>query len=279
VAADWFCSPERVQREAAGLRVLAELTPQGTIPRLVFEDRENHLFAMEAVPEPHENWKQMLLAGKLVEDHVLQFARLLASIHLGAVEWPALETDFGDLTFFEALRLEPYYAYTAVQMPEVARFYDCLIKDTLATRLTLVHGDYSPKNVLVHRGSLVLLDHEVIHFGDPAFDLGFAVTHFLSKAHHLEQHRSSFLAAALLFWETYRNSVDLRWCSEGLEARTIRHTLGCLLARVAGRSPLEYLSQSTRKRQKQIVIAMLKSLPKRMVELMETFAGKLMKYG
>jgi 5-methylthioribose kinase len=249
VAVDWFSDPERIHREALGLRWLKELAPPGTSTPFVFEDRENHLLAMEAVPEPHENWKTMLLGGRLENDHVEQFGQLLGTVHRGGYERrEEAEPVFQDRSFFESLRLEPYYGYTAGQVPEAADFLQALVQETRARRDTLVHGDYSPKNVLVRQGRLVLLDHEVIHFGEPAFDLGFSLTHFLSKAHHLPSMREGFADAARLYWVTYGEEVEeLPWAAD-IEERAVRHTLGCLLARVAGRSPLEYLDESERAR-------------------------------
>ena len=81
VQVDWFSPVERVHREALGLRWLERIAPPGTITPLVFEDVPQHCIAMAAVPQPHENWKQMLLRGEVVPDHVDQFATLLATIH------------------------------------------------------------------------------------------------------------------------------------------------------------------------------------------------------
>src|SRR5690349_15643367 len=50
VKADWFSNPERIHREALGIRWLGKLAPEGTITPLVFEDHEHHLLAMDAVP-------------------------------------------------------------------------------------------------------------------------------------------------------------------------------------------------------------------------------------
>src|SRR5690606_31921066 len=97
-----------------------------------------------------------------------------------------------------------------------------------------VHGDYSPKNVLVHGGRLVLLDHEVIHFGDPTFDLGFSLTHFLSKAHHLPPRRDAFAEATRQYWERYRQLVAEEPWADDLEGRAVRKTLGVMLARARG---------------------------------------------
>ena len=272
VPVDWFSSPERVHREADGLRWLMELAPSGAIPALVFEDHKHHLLAMQAVPQPHENWKTMLLAGQLETNHVGQFGRLLATIHRRAYERQGeVSKAFADRSFFESLRLEPYYGYTAEQVSQATSFLHTLIKETRARRLTLVHGDYSPKNILVYRERLILLDHEVIHFGDPAFDLGFSLTHFLSKAHHLPEHRRVFAQSANVYWQTYRRELGrLPWTAT-LEPFAVRHTLACLLARVAGRSPLEYLSSPEKTRQQQVVVTLMANTPETIPDLIQQF--------
>jgi Ser/Thr protein kinase RdoA (MazF antagonist) len=290
---DWFSSPERVHREALGLRWLAQLAPPGAITPLVFEDHTHHLLAMQAVPHPHDNWKSLLLAGHLEENHVSQFGRLLGAIHGHAFERrQEVAPVFADRSFFGSLRLEPYYSYTAAQVPAAADFLHALIEETRACRLTLVHGDYSPKNVLVHKDRLILLDHEVIHWGDPAFDLGFSLTHFLSKAHHLPRQRAVFAEAAQAYWRVYTQTIgDIpaappsmlhslrsaysRWDQTDLEARAVRHTLACLLARVAGRSPLEYLDERARQRQRAAVLALLPNLPATIPNLVNQFIAKL----
>lgn len=275
VPVDWFSSPQRIQREAEGLRWLGELTP-GATPALIFEDHDHHLLAMEAVPQPHHNWKQMLLAGQVEPDHIAQFARLLGQLHRRAYEQQAaVAAAFADRSFFESLRLEPYYQYTAHQLPSAAPFFADLMAETRATRRTIVHGDYSPKNILIHRERLILLDHEVIHFGDPAFDLGFSMTHLLSKAHHLPTHRAAFMAAAQTYWQIYRSALGVVPWGDNLEARAVRHTLGCLLARVAGRSQLEYLSSAERQRQQQAVLSLLSLSLSQMLSLIEQFINAI----
>jgi hypothetical protein len=265
VAADWYCSPQRIEREALGLRWLAELAPPGSITSYLFDDRDRNLVAMAAVPQPHENWKTLLLAGDVRGDHVEQFALLLRNIHGNArVRREEVAAAFDDRTYFEALRLEPYYLYTAERVPAVRAFLASLVDETRTRRETLVHGDFSPKNVLVRDGRLVLVDHEVVHFGDPAFDLGFSLAHLLSKAHHLAEHRGAFAAAALLYWQTYDDDAQL-------DERVVRHTLACLLARVAGRSPLEYLDDAERARQLRAVLALLPDPPRRLTELVGRF--------
>src|SRR5690606_13354639 len=120
--------------------------PEGTVPRFLFEDFSYQLLAMEGVPEPHNNWKTLLLSGDVQESHVDQFAVLLASLHRqGWLDRARLEELFSDWTYFESLRVEPYYLCSADQVPEASPFLQQLVAATRQRRLTLVHGDFSPK--------------------------------------------------------------------------------------------------------------------------------------
>ena len=276
VEVDWFSDPRRIEREALGLKWLPILCGESCTPTLVFLDPTHHLLAMAAVPRPHENWKSMLLAGRLDDDHVRQFATLLGNIHQSSWHLRSdLKPRFADRSFFESLRVEPYYEYAASQFHDAAEFVHELIADTRSRRLCLVHGDYSPKNVLVRDGRLVLLDHEVIHWGEPAFDLGFALTHLLSKAHHLPTHRQRFAGAAVSFWNDYAATLEFDGPWIDLEPFAVRHTLACLLARVAGRSPLEYLKPDERRRQQAAVVALMHDPPKRIVDFVSSFIDQI----
>jgi aminoglycoside phosphotransferase (APT) family kinase protein len=272
VSADWFSSPERIHREAAALRWLARLAPTGATVDFVFEDFAAHVLAMTAAPEPHLNWKTQLLARGPADGQAGIFGRLLGTLHRRATSHASdLRAEFGDLTFFEQLRLEAYYGAAAAGVPAADGFYARLISDTLANRVSLVHGDYSPKNVLVAGGRMVLLDHEVVHWGDPGFDLGFALTHLLAKARHLPAHRAAFARAAGEFWTAYQ--AETSGVFPGLEPRAVRHTLGCLLARVAGRSPLEYLTPPARDALRAAVLAQLPRPPSSIPELITTITS------
>jgi 5-methylthioribose kinase len=275
VEVDWFSDPSRIHREALGLRYLFQFMPQH-VPHFIFEDVDNNVLAMSAVPKPHQNWKSILLSGDILQHHVKAFGELLGTLHRQAYE---RSTDFADLfadkTFFESLRLEPYYFYTASQVPDAVVFLEILVEETRKQKTTLVHGDYSPKNILLYNDTFILLDYEVIHWGDPAFDVGFGMTHLLSKAHYLSEQRSTFLNSAWVFWKSYSRLIkELPW-SKGLEARAVRHTLGCMLARVRGRSPLEYLNDVQRQRQEKIIVELMSQPPQTFNDLTSEFEKKL----
>jgi 5-methylthioribose kinase len=275
VNVDWFSSPERIAVEARALRWLNRLAPLGTTPGFVFEDMANHLLAMEAIPEPHDNWKTMLLSGQIVGDHFQQFGALLGTIHRESSRLASeVGPEFADTTHFRTLRLDPYYLYAGQTTPQADGFLTALTEETLHHRHSLVHGDFSPKNTLVYQGKLILLDYEVVHFGDPAFDLGFAMTHFLSKVHHIPAKRG-LATAALQFWRVYRDQIkSLDWSNE-LEPRVVRHTLGCLLARVAGKSPLEYLTAQEVARQRDVVLMLIAKTPTTVDNLIADFIAKI----
>jgi hypothetical protein len=276
VAVDWFSDPSRIHREALGLRWASQLAPPKSVPYLLFEDVREHILGMEAVPRPHENWKRMLLAGAHCEDQVIQFARWLGVMHRQSwLQRDEVAPKFDDRSFFITLRVEPYYQYTAAKVPPAAPFLDDLIKATMERRLALVHGDYSPKNVLIHAGRLVVIDYEVIHWGDPAFDLGFALTHLLSKANHLQPLRVNFMGAAKCFFRQYVEELeDVSWTGD-LEQYAVKHALGCLLARVAGRSPLEYLDATQRERQRTAVLELISHPPQKVDDMVDEFVSCL----
>lgn len=277
VEVEWVSDPERVHREALGMRWLATLTPAGSVPELLFEDRQHHLLAMRAIPRPHENWKALLLAGQVNPALVEQFGGLLGTIHRRSWERrEELAVPFGDRVIFESLRIEPYFRFAATTVPAVASFLEGVIESVHARRFALVHGDYSPKNLLVREGRLVLVDHETIHFGDPAFDVGFSLTHLLAKANHLTHLREELAAAGRAHWRAYRGALgeDVPW-SRDLEAHAVRLTIACLIARVAGRSRLEYLDEAARNRQLAAARAAAADLPGTVDDLIDAFVAGL----
>ena len=276
VEVDWFSDPARIAREALALQWLEKWLPKEHAVPLVFLDRQNHLLAMQAVPCPHQNWKTILLDGKLSNDHVLQFARMLATLHRRALDdREDAAKEFADRSFFHSLRLEPYYAYTGEQEAGAKAFMGQLIVESLLREDTVVHGDYSPKNILVHAGNLILLDHEVMHWGDPAFDIGFSLTHLLSKANHLRHRRKDFARAAQNFWKIYGLHLGPVPWRKGFETRCVKHALACLLARVSGRSPLEYLNAGEAGRQRETALQLMQASPRSIQDMIRQFTDNL----
>ncbi len=258
----WHCSVTRIWREVEVLRICDSLlgessgpaTSVGTepartlrTPRLLFEDRENYCFAMTAAPRDHVVWKHELLQGNIEPSIAAACGRMLGQLHAGSWNDPAIESQLADRQIFDELRLDPYFRFTALQCPSAAHHFERLVTDTWRHRLALVHADFSPKNLLVYDGGLLMVDFETGHFGDPAFDIGFFLSHLLLKSFHAGPSFEPMLQLTREFWEAYgramRNKIDEAPYNE-LVARGIQCLAGCAWSRLDGKSGIDYLDDS-----------------------------------
>ncbi|MGJ5815569.1 phosphotransferase family protein [Paludibaculum fermentans] len=244
VEQEWLCRRDRIFRESQIMRELAGLLPTGSVPAILMEDQENFLFAMEAAPQEAEPWKSPLLKGEIRLDHAARAGTLLGTWILQSELHPRWQSDFGDQTVFHELRVDPYYRSTAARHPALARHFASLIEESSERRVSLVHGDFSPKNLLVTDQSMMTIDWEVVHWGDPSFDAAFLTNHLLLKAFHRPASRRDYAAASSTFWSALLETTGPHY--SWLEPAAMRH-LGCLLlARVDGKSPAEYLAEPVR---------------------------------
>ena len=244
VAMEWLADVGRIVREAEAMDWLHQRLGSPRIPRMLHLDKEAKVLMMEAVEAPAENYKTRLLRGEVNPEHAAAFGGLLADLHNHTAD-AATRERFGDATFFDQLRLSPYYDTVAERHPGLAPRIAELRRECRQDCFCLVHGDYSPKNVLVRGETLILLDYEVAHWGNPSFDLGFALTHFLCKALHLPAHGPAFIRAARRFWEAYQSGITL---PEASRAQAGSHLAVIMLARMDGKSPLEYFTNEYKRR-------------------------------
>lgn len=258
----WFCPVERMLREIDVLRACAQLVEPLRIeagsdggggavgvrtPSILAEDRPNFAVAMTAAPVPHATWKEHLLAGRIDVDFADACGRLLGTIHARSWNDPEIARQFADRRFFDDLRIDPYYRQIARVHADLEPAVGRLIESLASHPRCLVHGDFSPKNLLVWDRQLMLIDFEVGHFGDPAFDLGFFLSHLVLKSFFYVP--STDLGLRMLectrrFWRRYRatlSEVVDESEQESLERRAIGNFAGCLLARVDGKSRVDYL--------------------------------------
>ena len=149
---------------------------------------------------------------------------------------------FADRTVFVQLRVEPFYQRVRERRPEVADAVAPLVADLLARRDALCHGDYSPKNILTHPAGFTLVDYETAHLGDPAMDLGFFLSHLLLKACKRSGERERYFELTRAFWRSYSREVSFLPLAD-LQARGVGHLGVCLLARIDGTSPVDYLPE------------------------------------
>lgn len=212
------------------------------VPRVVAELEDQHLFFMDWFP-PAENpvWKAELAAGRIDPAFAAAVGRAIAAIHSATHGDPAIAERFATDDLFAALRIEPYLLHTARAHPDLAGIIEGIAATTQANRAALVHGDVSPKNILCGRAGPVLIDAECAWYGDPAFDLAFCCTHMLLKGVWHPQWEPQTAAAFDALHSAYLNAITpaLR---DGIESRAIALLAAILLARIDGRSPVEYLT-------------------------------------
>lgn len=280
VKEEWLCDVGRVWREVEVLRTCSELlskpltatanrsaTIVAETPRLLGEDRPTHCYAMTAAPVPHSTWKQEMLAGKVSIETAQACGVLLARLHGGSWHQPALATALEDRQYFDSLRLDPYYRFMArSKHVDLAPSLTSLVDECWSQRHCLVHGDFSPKNLLVAGQALWLIDFEVGHYGDPAFDLGFFGTHLVLKTLWSGARHTEYAQLVHTFWNAYVATLQ-SMCEAGagptaeelaaVGKRASRHLVSCCLARVDGKSPVDYLSPAQQQTVREVMVPLV----------------------
>ena len=238
---EWLADRGRIFRERDALIDCAKLLPDGWVPAVLWSDEPNYLFAMRAAEEPSEFWKNRLLAGRVEAEWARRAGMALGLTIRGTWRSQFFQQKYGDRGAFDQLRSDPYYRTIARRNPDIAEFVEEWLAVTANNRFALTHGDWSPKNMLLTPSGMLFIDYECAHFGDPSFDAAFAINHFLLKGFHRPELAEQYLGLARVFF-TWTLSVLPVEALAYFEAATARHLGFLLLARVDGKSPVEYLT-------------------------------------
>jgi 5-methylthioribose kinase len=249
---DWPADVERVHNEAAAARAYEDIIrttglSDVRVPRVVFDDTDAHVIGIGCAPSGATMWKRDLLDGRVDPTVAERLGRFLGTSHAAAAGDESLRTEFAHEGPFEQLRLDPYHRAVADRHPDLAPAIEAELDRIEGVSRTLVHGDFSPKNVLVDRRNgeptLWLLDFEVAHWGDPAFDTAFMLNHLFIKSIYHAADGDEYVGAARRFWDAYVARVDWE-----VEPETVRELAILMLARVDGKSPVEYVTAAETKR-------------------------------
>ena len=241
VTADWRVPTERNLYEMRWFKTVAGVVPEA-VPRLLGHDEQAGTFAMAYLPpDRFRLWKEELRAGRVDMECAAAVGSRLAAIHSATAGNDAVRRAFPTDELFYALRLEPYLEAAARAHPDLAAPLHRLVEVTATTRRALVHGDVSPKNILLGPDGPVFLDAECAWYGDPAFDIAFCLNHLLLKCLWTPSATDRFIAAFRILSTSYLDGVDWETPAD-IEARVARLLPGLMLARVDGKSPVEYLT-------------------------------------
>ena len=241
VAQDWQAPVERNAYEAAWM-IEARRHAQDAVPELLHQDVAADALVMAFLdPADHPLWKKMLMDGQVQAGHAWSVGRALAGIHAGTAGRAEIAATFPTDKIFYDIRLEPYLVATAEVHTDLGRQLRELARATAANKTALVHGDVSPKNILIGPEGPVFLDAECAWYGDPAFDLAFCLNHLLLKCLWRRASAAAYLEAFDALAEAYL--TDVVWeRRDRLEERAAALLPGLFLARVDGKSPVEYLT-------------------------------------
>ncbi|MGA9658342.1 MAG: aminoglycoside phosphotransferase family protein [Asticcacaulis sp.] len=262
VAAHWEAPVERNHYEVAWLKCVAAILPDN-VPAVLAEDIAGGTLLMQYLPaESYGLWKSDLMLGHFDHKVILGVAQVLGAIHAHTWEDADIKATFSHDDLFDALRLTPYLRSLIKVYPELQTHLEAIISATLSHKCALVHGDVSPKNILIPKqnGTPVFLDAECAWYGDPAFDAAFCLTHLLLKAAHLPVLRPQLLAASVDFLNTWSAALP----DTGADAAKARclTLLPCLiLARIDGVSPVEYLSDHERATLRTLILPLIGTGP------------------
>ena len=275
VAQDWFAPVERNAYEAAWMRCAAAVAPEA-VPQLLGQDEAAGVLVMAYLdPRGHRLWKGDLQVGHADPDIARAVGDRLVRIHAATANDRSVAAAFATDRIFYDIRLEPYLVASARAHPDRAAALEALAEVTARTRRALVHGDVSPKNILVGPSGPIFLDAECAWYGDPAFDLAFCLNHLLLKCLWTPKATPGFLQCFDVLAGAYLAEVSWER-RDALEARAARLLPGLLLARVDGKSPVEYLSDElTKDRVRRVARALLAEPALRLDEVCAAWAKEL----
>ncbi len=240
VREEWRAPVHRNRAEYEWLRFAGRVAPS-CVPELYGRSERENGFAMEFLDGPGiVLWKARLLDGHPDQGEASAVGEVLGRIHAASTATDFDASPFHNRDDFRALRLEPYLLFTATRHPALGERLAGLAEALYSAELALVHGDVSPKNILLRKGSPILLDAECAGMGDPCFDVAFCLNHLVLKAVHLPATRASLLGAARAFWTSYAAHVSWEEPKQ-LDARAAALLPALMLARVDGKSLVEYL--------------------------------------
>ena len=275
VAADWFAPVERNRYEVAWYRIANRVVP-GAAPRILAHDDEAMLFAMEYLdPRTHKLWKTELRDGRADVRQAALAGSILGRIHSRTANDDTVETQFPRADIFQAIRLEPYLEATAARHTDLKEQLLALSRRTADIALTMIHGDVSPKNILLGSAGPVFLDAECACIGDPAFDIAFCLNHFLLKCIWTPSAENDFIACFEAMASSYLSAVDWE-DNDILEQRAASLLPALFLARVDGKSPVEYIrKERDREKVRRCARALLFNLPSRLIDVAHAWQKEL----
>jgi 5-methylthioribose kinase len=255
VAEEWLADPSRAVAEGHGLAALHALTPQA-VPKPIGIVDDPPSAVLPLAPQPSTDWRAQLLTNPSESDigTATQLREVLQAWH-GAPIDSYRGSVLDDTVRVTQLRVDPFYRGMAQRWPDHAAPIATCVAELLDDRSCLVHGDFTPKNVLCHPAGIWVIDTEICHIGNPLLDLGSMSAHLLLKSVK-HRHDAPELMAGVR--DGFFDPATVTATRARSDAALARHTGVILAVRVAGRSPVGYLDPVEQEMVRDMAVALLR---------------------
>ncbi len=235
----WESNPDRILAEADALSLFKTMTP-AHVPAVLARDDDELVIILELAPPDRHEWRELLIQGDCDQSVGRTLGQILSTWHqrTRTVVLPA-RLENGKSRLYE-LRVAPFHLDLATRWIGSSTLLRRLADELMDSSECLVHGDFSPKNVLHGPSGTWVLDAEVAHRGAPVLDLAFLAAHLLIKATHLPQFRASLHETLTAFLDAYTCQIPK------LPEHLAEHTGAVIGVRIDGISRTRYLSNESR---------------------------------
>jgi len=249
VVENWCADTNRYITEYRYLQTVSKWVPTA-VPKI--RSFGEGYFTMEYLGSGYHNWKQLMLSENSNEKWGAKAGEIMGAIHANSWCNQEIKELFETTQNFEALRIEPYLRFTGTKHPSLQSQFNQMADNIKNNRCALIHGDFSPKNILVKNDQMIILDCEVAWYGDPSFDAAFLINHLILKAIHQPNLAKQYIKTIDLFWLAYENALGDNK-TKSIQKQTARLLWFLMLARVDGKSPVEYLTETEKNKIRTLV--------------------------
>jgi 5-methylthioribose kinase len=251
---EWRAKIERTDTEGSALDLYAALTP-GSVPRLVHQDRANHVLVMELAPSDRRNWQAEIARLRPHLDAAAWAGETLGTWHRDTADDGSVASRFGDHEAFAQLRLDPFHATVAERRPDLAELVVPYLDELRDVQRCLVHGDFAKKNMLIGPSGRWVIDHEVAHFGNPVFDVAFFLSFVVLSAVRWPPLLDDMQRLGDAFLNAYHATAGAAFAGDATAISG--HTACLVLARTDGKSPAPFLDDA-RAEAREVGVGMLR---------------------
>lgn len=214
------------------------------LPEIIHFDKTNNAFILVAAPDDARLLTADLLAANIRSSVIQHMLKLFVIVHNKTFQDKALKEKFANTSNFTQLKFG-FFHKPMLEREKNARvkhaLYDLMVR-TLKNKVCLLHGDPNPKNILVARESITLIDFECSHYGDPAYDISTLLAHYLLSALINFDQRQKYFEAMREGFERYCSRTILPYRAQ-LRRNIIQHFGPLLWGRAFGKANVPFLDE------------------------------------